>query len=82
MLKPKAELALRAVVELTTNAELKSGEAKGGVESRTKQLGGGISWSYGAYERTVGAITCMIAFAASEATVVYHFGCVRDNCYA
>jgi hypothetical protein len=45
MLKPKAELALRAVVELTTDAELKLGEAKGGVESRTKQLDGGISWS-------------------------------------
>jgi len=62
---------------LTTTAELKSGEAKGVVESRTEQLGGGISWGYGAYERTVGAITFTIAFAASEATVVYHFGCVR-----
>jgi hypothetical protein len=70
------------VVELTTTAELKSGEAKGVVESRTEQLGGGISWGYGAYERTVGAITFTIAFAASEATVVCHFGCVRDNCYA
>ena len=47
---------------LADHAQL--GEAKGGVESRTKQLGGGISWSYGAYERTVGAITCTIAFAA------------------
>ncbi len=44
-MKPKAELALRAVVELTTNSELKLGEAKGGVESRIKQLGSGISWS-------------------------------------
>ena len=49
MLKSKAELALRAVGEPTTEAELKLGEAKGGVESRTKQLGGGISGSYGAY---------------------------------
>jgi len=58
MLKPKAELALRDVGEPTTDAELKLGEAKGGVESRTKQMGGGISGGYGACERTVGAITC------------------------
>ena len=43
MLKSKAELALRAVGEPTTDAELKLGEAKGVVESKTKQLCGGIS---------------------------------------